>query len=298
MKPPVNIIFKLDGSTFTCEESKSVEPGLEQIVKAIVWTIKPRTTAHVVTTLVVTKRAEDYEIVAISMSKKTLKRTSKTKILPFINIGKAASSYDHKHHLSSEVHSDEDDTESTNIDLQPVQVIADSVSSSLQDGSEDIKGKKRRNIKQADKEDAPSAGSALDCAQHFTQNDDDANAKTQKGSRHKSTRDKQVIIQQVPVIIKEEVVREVIKEIPVVVKEEVIKEVIKEVRVVEEVIKEVIKEVNIGTECPICFDKTIDCSLDPCGHVFCMICANNFRHANNLCPNCRSYIQQIKRIYY
>ncbi|CAH6419624.1 RING finger type zinc finger protein [uncultured virus] len=267
MQTPANIIFKLGDTTLTCEKGKPIEPGLEQLMKAILWTIKLRTSPHVSATITVIQRVDDYEITAVYIANKTRKQTIKTKTLSFNNISKAASSYDRKqNNTTSNESMNNDDLSTTNDKLtneipinnsEPTQLVEPLMNLTVNTSKQRVRNRKTS---------------------------DDKVSRTKQANKGKKQRNNtEVVIQQVPVIVKEEV----------------IKEVVKEVKVVEEIIKEVIKEVKVGTDCPICFDRTIDCSLDPCGHVFCLTCANQFRLTNrNTCPNCRVSIKQIKRIYY
>lgn len=51
-------------------------------------------------------------------------------------------------------------------------------------------------------------------------------------------------------------------------------------------------EISDDSVCVICFDRTIDVVLDPCGHI--VVCAECARSLNpHRCPICRSEIQQI-----
>ena len=234
MEAPVDIIFQFTTGSVSYKKGQTINFYVTQIVKAILWTIKPRKSPNVSTNITVIEHSDSYDIVLISTAIKTRKTTSKSKVLDFCNIDKAAASYDNAIIRSNNkklINNDE-------------LVDVDSPSESIAE--------------------LTSAVSTLDM----------------KSTRRQKNNGNKVIIQQVPVIVKEEVIREVIKE----------------VRIVEQVTTEVIKEVKVGSECTICYDKHIECSLDPCGHVFCMTCSSVF--LNKPCPNCRTRVNAIKRIYY
>ena len=63
----------------------------------------------------------------------------------------------------------------------------------------------------------------------------------------------------------------------------------------EAVVAAVIKDAGIqleDTECSICCDKKVDCTLN-CGHLFCFDCAQRLID----CPTCRAPIQVRIKIY-
>jgi hypothetical protein len=249
MDTPVDITLQFTTGTVSYKKGQSIQTDFIQIVKAILWTIKPRKSPNVSTNITVVEQSDSYEIISISTSIKTHKNTSKSKILNFSNIVKAASAYDNAIIRSNNKKSiNDDDDVSADDDVSPV-----SNSVNVDNGSESVA-------------QLTSVVSTLNINPRRQQ---------YREQKRKNIGDK-VIIQQVPVIVKEEVIREVIKEV--------------------EVTKEVIKEVKVGSECTICYDKCIECSLDPCGHVFCMTCSALF--LNKPCPNCRTKVNAIKRIYY
>lgn len=246
MEAPVDFTFQFTTGTIYYKKGQTIQADFIQIVKAILFTIKPRKSPNVTTTVTVIERPDSYEITSISTAIKTRKSTSKVKVLDFSNIIKAASAYD------------------------KALIRANNKKSTNDDGSGD-------DTTDALPED-PSE-SVVQLASAVSNLDIRPTGRRQREPK-RNNRENKVIIQQVPVIIKEEVIREVIKE----------------VKVIEEVTKEVIKEVKVGAECTICYEKTIECSLDPCGHVFCSTCSSVF--LNKPCPNCRTKVNAIKRIYY
>jgi len=49
-------------------------------------------------------------------------------------------------------------------------------------------------------------------------------------------------------------------------------------------------------ECLVCMDKPLSVALVPCGHVcYCLECAE--RETVKECPNCRSKVDEMQRIY-
>jgi hypothetical protein len=267
MQVPFDLTFNFTTGTIVYTKGQTIQEDFVQIIKAIIWTIKPRKSLHVSTSIIVVEHSDHYEIGSISTSIKTKKTTAKNKILKFSNIVKAASSYD-----DALINSNDNINMSTNN------------STELSDSSFDTRILRKRNETRRKKDNinmsnGNNTNSTNNSLELLDSSFDTRTAKKRNETRRNKDTGK-VIIQQIPVIIKQEV----------------IKEVIKEVKVVEEVTKEIIKEIKVGSECPICFDKTINCSLNPCGHVFCLDCANKFLYNN--CPNCRLNVTEIKRIYY
>jgi len=53
------------------------------------------------------------------------------------------------------------------------------------------------------------------------------------------------------------------------------------------------KEKN-KNECTICCTNEINCTFDPCGHVFCTQCSKNTK----ICFNCRKPIKKVIKIFF
>ena len=62
--------------------------------------------------------------------------------------------------------------------------------------------------------------------------------------------------------------------------------------------------------CPVCFTKTVDHFIDPCGHTFCKDCIQSLRNNpnqdlyeigrndNSQCCYCREKIKTIRQLYF
>ena len=56
------------------------------------------------------------------------------------------------------------------------------------------------------------------------------------------------------------------------------------------------QSMNLKDECLVCMDKPLSVALVPCGHVcYCLECAE--REKIKECPNCRSKVDEMQRIY-
>ena len=75
----------------------------------------------------------------------------------------------------------------------------------------------------------------------------------------------------------------------------------------------VIKKVNNFNQCnicPLCFEKTVDHFIDPCGHTFCKDCIQKLRknkeldlyeigrNDNSQCCFCKEKIKTIRQLYF
>ena len=115
MDTPVDITFQFATGTVSYKKGQPIQADFIQIVKAILWTIKPRRSPNVSTNITVVEHSDSYEIVSISTAIKTRKATSKSKVLNFSNIVKAASAYDNaiirsnnKNSINDDVSADDD----------------------------------------------------------------------------------------------------------------------------------------------------------------------------------------------
>lgn len=51
--------------------------------------------------------------------------------------------------------------------------------------------------------------------------------------------------------------------------------------------------------CSICIEVIVDATvINPCGHVFCKKCIENYRRRSNQCPNCRCHIRNLVSVQY
>jgi Zinc finger, C3HC4 type (RING finger) len=55
--------------------------------------------------------------------------------------------------------------------------------------------------------------------------------------------------------------------------------------------------VNLGT-CIFCYENPIDSACVPCGHMAgCMDCMQRIIEASSLCPNCRTQVASVIRVF-
>lgn len=55
--------------------------------------------------------------------------------------------------------------------------------------------------------------------------------------------------------------------------------------------------VDEQSECVVCIDRARDAVLVPCGHNFCMVCAEGVVARGDACPTCRGRVREAIRSY-